>query len=211
MITQFYTPLPVSNQQCKFNVNEYAYNLRTKRYHEILALLAPGMIRQFKNQQGHGKVLVLNNGVNIVNEDPVGFWGQVLTVDVSTDAAKDWIISENTSAGFKNVQRVGLIDYDTIIKDKFIERTGLTYKADKPGFHTSIEKDYVFNSLRQQMAMRGDPEQRVHLLLHCTDVKVYAGSSIFTDCLKAVEKSMELHLEELMMIEAECLVFSVKV
>ena len=51
MITQFYTPLRVSNQQCKFNINEYAYNLRTNRYHEILALLAPGMIRHSRTNK----------------------------------------------------------------------------------------------------------------------------------------------------------------
>ena len=73
MITQFYTPLRVSNHQCKFNVNEYAYNLRTKRYHEILALLAPGMIRQFKNQQGHGKVLELQNDSKCQHNETLRF------------------------------------------------------------------------------------------------------------------------------------------
>ena len=211
MITQFYTPLRVSNQQCKFNVNEYAYNLRTKRYHEILALLAPGMIRQFKNQQGHGKVLVLNNGVNIVNEDPIGFWNQVLTIDISTDAAKEWIISENTNGSFKNIQRLNVDDYSMIIKDKFLAKTGLKFKNDKSGHYTSMEKDYIFNSLRYQMSMAGDPEQRVYLLLQCIDVKIFADSSIFTDCMNAVKDSMSLYLKDLLLIEAECLVFPVKI
>lgn len=211
MITQFYSPLRLSNFDYKWNVNDYAYNVRTKKYHEILGLLAPGIIRQFKNQTGSGKTIILNNGINIVNEDPVGFWNQVLTVDMSTDAANEWVISENTNGGFKNIQRLNVDDYSMIIKDKFLAKTGLKFKNDKSGHHTSIEKDYIFISLRHHMSMAGDPEQRVYLLLHCIDVKIFADSSIFTDCLNAVKDSMSLYLKDLLLIEAECLVFPVKI
>ena len=211
MIIQFYSPLRLSNFNCKWNVDEYAYNVRTKKYHEILGLLAPGIIRQFKNQTGNGKTIILNNGINIVNEDPIGFWSQVLTVDTSTDAANEWIISENTNGGFKNIQRLNVGDYSMIIKDKFLAKTGLKFKNDKSGHHTSMEKDYIFNSLRHQMSMAGDPEQRVYLLLQCIDVKIFADSSIFTDCLNAIKDSMSLYLKDLLLIEAECLVFPVKI